>query len=155
MTKKEQLFYKNFSTFKDKEFDFNKLSLFLDKYNLETKISSNYLNDYILQSVYQVRGVQQTLDFSPIYQKLEQGFNSTRRKSDLDIFFSLVSGSSSITHVDEYRVIILNLTGKTIYKVGTELFELNPGDLLVIPEGTIHKAMGLTPRITLSYALYS
>ena len=50
---------------------------------------------------------------------------------------------------------ILNLTGKTIYKVGTELFELNPGDLLVIPEGTIHKAMGLTPRITLSYALYS
>jgi len=155
MTKKEQLFYKNFSTFKDKEFDFNKLSLFLDKYNLETKISSNYLNDYILQSVYQVRGVHHTPDFYPIYQKLEQEFNSTGRKSDLDIFFSLVSGSSSITHVDDYKVIILNLTGKTIYKLGTELFELNPGDLLVIPEGTTHKAMGLTPRITLSYALYS
>ena len=155
MTKKEQLFYKNFSTFKDKEFDFNKLSLFLDKYNLETKISSNYLNDYILQSVYQVRGVQQTPDFSPIYQKLEQEFNSTHRKSDLDIFFSLVSGSSSITHTDSYRVYILNLVGKIVYKLETGLFELNSGDLLVIPEGTTHKAIGLSPRITLSYALYS
>ena len=151
MTKKEQLVYKNFD---DGKFDFNKLSLFLDKHYLQTKISSNYLNDFILQSVYQVKGGQHTSDFNPIYQKLEQEFNPTHKKSDLDIFFSMVSGSSSITHVDSYRVYILNLVGKIVYKLDTGLFELNTGDLLIIPQGTTHKAMGLTPRITLSYALY-
>ena len=152
MPKKEQLFYKNFD---EGKFDFNKLSLFLDKYNLETKISSNYLNDYILQSVYQVKGVQHTSDFNPIYQKLEQQFNPDRKKSDLYIFFSMVSGSSSITHVDSYKVYILNLVGKIIYKLDTGLFELNAGDLLIIPKEATHKAIGLNPRITLSYAQYT
>ena len=155
MTKKEQLFYKNFSTFNDKEFDFNRLPLFLDKHNLQTKISSNYLNDFILQSIYQVKGVQRTSEFHPIYQKLEQKFNPDHKKSDLDIFFSMMSGSSSITHTDSYRVYILNLIGKIVYKLDTGLFELNPGDLLIIPKETTHKAIGLSPRITLSYAQYS
>ena len=152
---KEQLFYKNFFTFNDKEFDFNRLSLFLDKHNIQTMISSNYLDNFILQSVYQVKWVQDTSDFNPIYQKLEQKFNPNHNKSDLNIFFSMVSGSSSITHTDSYRVYILNLTGKIVYKLETGLFELNRGDLLIIPKGTTHKAIGLSPRITLSYAQYS
>jgi len=38
----------------------------------------------------------------------------------------MMSGSSSITHTDSYRVYILNLIGKIIYKLDTGLFELNP-----------------------------
>ena len=111
------------------------------------------MNAFILESVYQVKGVHNTPEFNSIHQEIDQKFNPNRKSSDLDLFFSLVSGTKSTTHHDTYPVFILNLTGKVFYKVGTEDFELSSGDLLVIPEGVIHKAIGLTPRITLSYAL--
>ena len=150
---KEQLFYKNFSTLNGLNFDFNGLSLFLDKYNLSTKISSNFINEFIIESVFQCRGVHTTPEFSPINQEIGQKFNPDRKSSDLDLFFSMVSGTKSITHTDACSVFILNLTGKVFYRLGTESFELNSGDLLVIPQGVTHKAIGLTPRITLSLML--
>ena len=151
---KEKLLYKNFMKVDEDQFDFNKLSLFLDHYNLNTKITSNFINDYILQSVFQVKNVGSTPDFKPIYDYLEQKLNPNNIKSDLDIFFSLTSGTSSITHNDPYKVHILNFKGKMIYKLDAGLFELNPGDLLIIPAKMTHKAISLTPRIILSYAHY-
>ena len=148
------MFYKNFSTLNGLSFDFNWLSLFLDKYNLSTKISSNFINAFIVESVYQVKEVHTTPEFSQIYSEIEAKFNPDQKSSDLDLFFSMVSGTKSITHHDPYSVFILNLTGKVYYRVGTEGFELNSGDLVVIPKGVTHKAIGLTPRITLSYAFY-
>ena len=151
---KEQLFYKNFSNLSGLEFDFNGLSLFLDKYNLSTKISSNFINDFIVESVYQVRGVHTTPEFSLINSEIGEKFNPDKKASDLDLFFSMVSGTKSISHHDACSVFILSLNGKVFYRVGTEGFELNPGDLLVIPKGVTHKAIGLTPRITASYAFF-
>ena len=149
-----QLLYKNFSTLNGLNFDFNGLSLFLDNYNLSTEIASNFINSYIVEAVYQVKGVNTTPEFSQINSEIGAKFNPDQKPSDLDLFFSMVSGSKSITHHDPYSVFILNLTGRVFYKVGAEDFELNSGDLLVIPKGVTHKAIGLTPRITLSYAFF-
>ena len=118
---KEKLLYKNFMKVDEDQFDFNKLSLFLDHYNLNTKVTSNFINDYILQSVFQVKNVGSTPDFKPIYDYLEQKLNPNNIKSD---------------------------------KLDAGLFELNPGDLLIIPTKMTHKAISLTPRIILSYAHY-
>jgi len=151
---KEKLLYKNFMKVDKDPFDFNKLSVFLDRYNFSTRTSSNFMNDYILQAVFQVRGVETTAEFKPIYDHLQQKLNPNNIKSDLDIFFSLTSGACSITHNDLYKVHVLNFKGKMIYKLDAGLFELDPGDLLIIPPKMTHKAIGLTPRITLSYAHY-
>mgnify|MGYP003633732475 FL=1 len=151
---KEKLLYKNFVKVNEDQFDFNKLSLFLDRYNLNSRIRSNFIDEYILQSIFQVRGVGATPEFKPIYDYLQEKLNPNNIKNDLDIFFSLTSGTSSITHRDLYKVHILSLTGKMIYKLDAGLFELDPGDLLIIPPEMTHKAIGLTPRIVLSYAHY-
>jgi mannose-6-phosphate isomerase-like protein (cupin superfamily) len=134
-------------------FDFNKLSQFLDKNNFKSIISSNYLNDFILESVFQIRSIQNTLEFNNIFNELNKNFNKENLRSDLDIFFSMVSGSSSITHSDNYDVFIINLFGKVVYKVGGDIITLEPGDLIHIPKNIIHKAIGLTPRIILSFGI--
>ena len=150
----EQLLYKNISNLNGLEFDFNGLSLFLDKYNLSTKISSNYISEFIIESVFQCRGVHTTPEFAPINQEIEEKFNPNRKSSDLDLFFSMVSGTKSITHTDACAVYILNLCGRVFYRLGDKSFELTKGDLLVIPPDVTHKAIGLTPRITASYATF-
>jgi mannose-6-phosphate isomerase-like protein (cupin superfamily) len=43
---------------------------------------------------------------------------------------------------------------KLIYKIEKEYFTLEPNDLLIIPKNKLHKAIGLTPRIILSYGIY-
>jgi|TARA_R110002020_G_scaffold469309_2_gene694262 hypothetical protein len=151
---KEKLLHKNFIKINEDQFDFNKLSLFLDRYNLNSRIRSNFIDEYILQSIFQVRGVGATPEFKPIYDYLQEKLNPHNVKNDLDIFFSLTSGTSSITHRDPYKVHILNFKGKIIYKLDAGIFELDPGDLLIIPPEMTHKAIGLTPRIVLSYAHY-
>jgi len=152
---KEQSLYKNFSNLNGLDFDFNGLSNFLDKYNLATKISSNYNNDFITEAVYQCRGVHTTPEFAPINEEIEKKFNPNGTASDLDLFFSMVSGAKSITHVDACDVCVLNLCGIVHYRLGEESFQLGRGDLLVIPANITHKAIGLTPRITASYATFS
>jgi mannose-6-phosphate isomerase-like protein (cupin superfamily) len=145
-------FRKNFLKI-EPAFDFNKLSLFLDKNNFISVISSNYLNNYICQSIFQIRGVENTAEFKNVCKELNILFNKNNSNYDLDIFYSMVSGSSSISHEDEYDVVIINLFGKVLYKHGKDLYELNPGDLLYIPKNTFHKAIGITPRIVLSHAI--
>jgi ribosomal protein L16 Arg81 hydroxylase len=134
-------------------FDFNKLSQFLDKNNFKSIISSNYLNDFILESVFQIRSVQNTSEFNSVFNELNKNFNKESLRSDLDIFFSMVSGASSITHSDNYVVFIINLFGKVVYKVGNDIITLEAGDLIHIPKNIIHKAIGLTPRIILSFGI--
>ena len=85
---------------------------------------------------------------------LNKQFNKENKKSDLFLFFSLTSGNKSITHRDNYDVFIISLYGKTIYTIEEKEFFLEKGDLLCIKKNQLHKAMGLTPRIILSYGIY-
>jgi ribosomal protein L16 Arg81 hydroxylase len=134
-------------------FDFNKLSEFLDKNNFISVISSNYLNNYICESVFQIREIQKTKEFNSVFNKLNTEFNKNNFKTDLDIFYSLVSGACSVSHEDEYSVVIINLYGKVVYKLADNIVTLNPGDLIKIPKKTFHKAIGITPRIVLSFGI--
>lgn len=144
---------KNFCSFKE-PIDFNFLSKLLDNNNLESHISSNWLNSYVFESVFKISNVEKETFFKEIFNLLNEKYNQENKKSDLYIFFSMVSGTKSITHKDNYDVIIIGLYGTTIYRVENEHFTVEPGDLLRIPKNVIHKAIGLTPRIILSYGIY-
>jgi hypothetical protein len=144
---------KNFCSF-EKTIDFNFISNLLDRNNFKSKISSNYLNDFIFESVFKIESIENDYFFKNIFDLLNNTYNLENKKSDLFLFLSFVSGNKSITHKDEYDVYILELFGKTMYKVEKEEFMLEPNDLLFIPKNKIHKAIGLTPRICLSYAIY-
>jgi hypothetical protein len=144
---------KNFCSFEQK-IDFNFISNLLDRNNFKSKISSNYLNDFIFESVFKIETIENDYFFKEIFNLLNKTYNIENKKSDLFLFLSFVSGNKSITHKDEYDVYILELFGKTMYKVEKEEFILEPNDLLFIPKNKTHKAIGLTPRICLSYAIY-
>ena len=144
---------KKFCSFKE-VIDFNFLSNLLDRNNFETQFSSNWLNNYIFESVFKIQNVENDNFFKEIFNLLNINYNKENKKSDLFIFFSLVSGNKSITHRDNYDVFIIGMYGKTIYKIENEYFTLEPNDLLIIPKNQLHKAIGLTPRICLSYGIY-
>jgi hypothetical protein len=138
----------------ENEIDFNFISNILDKNNLFSKISSNWIETFILDSVFQIKNVESDSSFVELYNVLNNKFNKENKKSDLDLFFSFVSGNKSITHRDDYDVFIIGLYGKTLYKVENEEFSVEKGDLLSIKKNELHKAIGLTPRIILSYGIY-
>jgi hypothetical protein len=144
---------KKFCYFKE-QIDFNFISNLLDRNNLQSKISSNFLNDFVFESVFKIEEIEKDFYFKEIFNLLNNTYNKDNKKSDLFLFFSFVSGNKSITHKDDYVVYVLGLYGKTVYKVENEYFTLEAGDLLIIPKNSLHKAIGLTPRICLSYAVY-
>jgi hypothetical protein len=144
---------KNFFSFENK-IDFNFISNLLDRNNLCSSISSNWIERFILESVFKIENVEKDVFFIDIYQMLNKQFNKENKKSDLFLFFSFTSGNKSITHRDNYDVFIISLYGKTIYTVEEKEFFLEKGDLLCIKKNQLHKAMGLTPRIILSYGIY-
>jgi mannose-6-phosphate isomerase-like protein (cupin superfamily) len=144
---------KNFCSFKE-PIDLNFLSNLLDRNNFETEFSSNWLNNYIFESVFKIQNVEKDNFFKEIFNLLNTNYNKENKKSNLFIFFSLVSGNKSITHRDNYDVFIIGMYGKTIYKIENEYFTLEPNDLLLIPKNKLHKAIGITPRICLSYGIY-
>lgn len=135
-------------------FDFNELVYFMDKYNLQSLIQSNYLNNFILQSTFAIKNIHKTIEFKNIFNELNSRLNQNNKPSDLEIFFSMMSGASGIVHKDKYDVYIVGLFGNTVYKVENLYYEIEPGDLLKIPKEFSHKAISLTPRIVLSYAIY-
>lgn len=135
-------------------FDFNELVNFIDKYNLQSLIQSNYLNNFILQSTFAIKNIHETIEFKNIFDELNLRLNKNNKPSDLEIFFSMMSGASGIMHKDKYDVYIIGLFGNTVYKVENSYYEIEPGDLLKIPKEYNHKAISLTPRIILSYAIY-
>jgi quercetin dioxygenase-like cupin family protein len=67
---------------------------------------------------------------------------------------SWVSGTRSSTHTDPYDVFLIGAQGRTLYKTEDEEAVLEKGDIIHIPKGVTHTAIGLDPRIVLSYALF-
>ena len=148
------LHIKNYLPF-DEEYNFNNLSALLNRNHFQSRISSNYLNDFIFESIFQIHNVHLDNDFIDIFDKLENKFNTSNTESNLCIFSSLVSGIKSPAHDDITDVLLLGLHGKVLYKINnTEEYILEPSDLLIIPKGTKHMAIGITPRITLSYGMF-
>ena len=150
---KSELLKKSFFE-KEVNFDFNELVSFMDKYNLESRIKSNYLNQYVLQSTFEVGHLHNTEEFKKIFEDLNLNLNKQNRRSDMSIFFSFTTGASGIMHKDSYEVHIVGLWGNSVYKVNNEFYGVEPGDLLSIPKNCLHKAISLTPRINLSYSIY-
>lgn len=148
-----KIFKKNFFSFKE-TIDFNFLSNLLDRNNFASSISSNHLNNYVLDSSFRIVGVEKDYYFKEIFNLLNNNYNKTNKNTDLHIYFSLVSGGTSITHRDGGDVIIISLYGTTIYKLEKDYFTLEPGDFLFIEKNKLHKAIGVTPRIILSYGMY-
>jgi len=152
---KEKIFFKSFIDFKE-EFGFKELSGLLDRNNFSTRIVSNWKDDYVLSSVFQVKWVHKTPEFSAIHEDLDKQLNPNKKESNIDMFFSMSSGVSGPVHIDEEEgVHILQLHGIVIYKLKDGMYELSPGDMLKIPSGELHQAIGLTPRLTLSYGLFN
>ena len=150
----DNIFIKNFFNFED-TIDFNFLSKLLDRNNFKSHISSNWLSEYVNESVFQIRGVEIDAAFQMDYLKFNNQFNKKNYISSFDIFYSFVSGNKSITHRDNYDVYLLGLMGKTIYRIEEVDYMVEKGDLLYVSKNKLHKAIGITPRIVLSYAIYN
>jgi len=135
--------------------DFNFISKLMDRNNFESSLSSNWMNLYILNSVFKIKGIQKDPFFKELYDKLDKEYNTEKLQSDLFIFMSMKIGGVSITHKDDYDVIIIGGLGKTLYIIENEEYYVMPGDILRIPKNYTHTAIGLTPRIIFSYGKYS
>jgi len=49
---------------------------------------------------------------------------------------------------------VIRSLGRTLYRVEGREYIVASGDILFIPEGHLHVAIGLEPRITLSFATF-
>ena len=145
-------FVKNFITFNE-ILDFNFISNLVNKNNFESSISSNWMESFILESVFKIKNVQNDFFFKEMFLLLNNNYNKEKNHATIDLYFSMVSGSKSITHKDDYDVLIIGMYGKTLYIVEEEEFIVEPGDLLSIPKNKLHKAMGISPRIIASYGV--
>ena len=152
--KEKNLLIKNAINFSE-TVDFNFISKLLNRNNFESHISSNWLNVYVLNSVFKITGVQKDPFFQDLYLKMNRDYNIEKIQSDLFIFMSMKIGGVSITHKDEYDVIIIGGYGKTLYIVEDEEYYVNAGDILRIPKNYTHTALGITPRIIFSYGKYN
>ena len=144
---------KKFISFKE-PIDFNFISNLLNRNNMCSKISNNSNEIFVLDSVFKIENVETVYFFKELYNLLNDKFNNENKKSDLFLFFSLTSGNKSTIHRDNYDVFIIGVYGKTIYIVDDQEFCVEQGDLLIIKKNELHVAIGLTPRITLSYGIY-
>jgi mannose-6-phosphate isomerase-like protein (cupin superfamily) len=149
----DNLLQKNFYNFPDK-IDFNFISNLLDKNTFKTEIFSNYLHQYVLESNIRVGELQKHPYFFEISKLLNEKFNENNYDWDLQFFLSLTSGNKSKPHTDTYDVYIIGVYGKTLFKIENQEYYVTPGDLLTIPKGCHHTAIGITPRITLSYGVW-
>ena len=151
--REDNLLQKNFYNFSDK-IDFNFISNLLDKKTLKSEIFSNCLQQYILESNIRILELEKDPYFFEICKILNEKFNKMNYGWDLQFFLSLTSGNKSIPHIDTYDVYILGAFGKTLFKIEGKEYYVTPGDLLFIPKGHHHIAIGITPRITLSYGIW-
>jgi hypothetical protein len=144
---------KKFCSF-EKPIDFNFISELLNKNNFQSKLSSNWNGERILESVFKIQDIQVDYFFNGLYNQLNNSYNKFNKKTDLYLFFSLIAGNKSIVHRDQYDVYILNLYGKVLYTVENKDYFLDVGDLIIIPKNELHIAISLTPRICLSFGIY-
>jgi ribosomal protein L16 Arg81 hydroxylase len=137
-------------TFKN-TFDFNFLVDLIDRNNFITTLTGNWIERYIFDNAICLQNVEKSYLFEDIFKECNSMFNPDKKRSDLDLFFSFNSGGKGIAHTDKYDVCIIGLLGKTLYKNSKEEYIVQPGDALYIKGGEEHRAIGLTPRIILSY----
>jgi|TARA_R100001460_G_scaffold35691_1_gene68550 quercetin dioxygenase-like cupin family protein len=140
---------------KSDDFDFNILAEVIDTVNNNSFISSNHMFEKILESCFQLRNVQVHPFFHNIWNNLEKIHNPNGQKnSSIDIFFSFCGGGRSIAHTDFEDVCIFGLYGRTIYLINNKEYYISKGDLLFIPKNTVHRGIGITPRIIGSYGTW-
>jgi len=149
-----KIFEKDIVKFKEK-IDFNTISKIMDRGNLKSEISSNWLQQYVFNSVIKIMDLQQDPMFYGLYNHLNENYNPEKFDANLYAFISFKMGNTSITHRDPYDVIIIGAYGETIYNLEGKEYRVCPGDLLKIPKGITHTAIGMTPRIILSYGKYN
>jgi len=153
LNKENNYFQKKAINWKD-PIDFNYISNMLDAGNFESTLSSRNLQQYVFDSVFEIRGIHKHEPLRDFFQFLGQNFNTKKLKDDMNFYISYVSGCKSNTHRDLYDVWIIGCLGRTLYKVAGREYTIEPGDILYIPEGHLHVAIGLEPRITISYAVF-
>jgi|TARA_Y100000015_G_C2354604_1_gene72276 mannose-6-phosphate isomerase-like protein (cupin superfamily) len=140
---------------KENNIDFNTLAEIISQNHLTHVITTNYLKEYALDSVFQIKNIEKDFRFKEIFNKLNFDLNKEKAPSDLSIFFSMMSGSCSSQHTDEENVHIIGLYGHTSYLLDKKIIMLKPGDRLYIEKGTPHKAVSLSPRIVFSFGIYN
>jgi len=136
--------------------DFNKLTEVLSVDNYTSIISSNYLNNYILQTIFKIRDVHTNDFFTDIINKI-CSYKKVPVESKIDafLFVSFTQGINSIIHRDAYDVFLYSLFGETLYIIEKEKYYLKEGDLLHIKKNKTHQALGISPRIVLSLGLHN
>lgn len=137
-------------SFDDLRFDFNELTELLSSENFKSKISSNYLNEFILQASYQIIGTHTHIFFKNIIEKIVKEYNLYNTSIDADLYVGFTQATCSIIHHDDLDVLIYGLHGETTYVVNKKPYLVKAGDLIKINKGEVHQAIGITPRILLS-----
>ena len=151
LNKENNYFKKKAIKFKER-IDFNYISAMLNAGNYPTSPSSRWLTQYIFDSVFEIKGVHKHKPLKDLFQFLNKNFNTKKLKTDMNFFMSYVSGCKSNTHRDKYDVWIIGCLGRTLYKIEDREYTVERGDILHIPIQHLHVAIGLEPRIVLSYA---
>lgn len=140
----------------EKTFDFNELANLADRNGLQSEFTSDNVNQkYVLESPIKIRGVETDIFFNQLYIYLNKRYNEKKIKSNIFLFFSFTGGGKSLSHRDDEDVVIIGLYGKTMYIIEGKEYLIEKGDLIMIPKGTIHRAIGLSPRIILSFGVYN
>lgn len=145
----DKVFYKNFYKFKE-PITFNILPALFVNYRLQSFLKGYPSENQICNGVFHIRAVHEYPLFYEIRNKMMQEFN-IQGPTDLDIFCSFAPGVSGSVHRDNYEVALLSVLGETCYRVDDKKYFLKPGDLLRVERGHPHQAIGLDPRIVLSF----
>ena len=139
----------------EKKFDFNELANFKDQNNLESEFSTTLIHPkYVLESPIKIINVNNDIFFKNIFDFLNKEYNPKKLNSNLMLFFSFTGGGKGMPHKDMEDVIVIGLYGKVMYISEDKIFLLEENDLIIIPSGVTHRAIGLTPRITLSFGTH-
>lgn len=147
-------FIKNFVSL-EKIYDYNFIGNLLEENNLKivSKTSNGNLKD-ILQILKVSNSIK---EFKTFFDFLSKIFKYERdQKDEVDLFFSFVSQVGE-THIDQEDVFIIGLKGTTIYRffdIENVDYYVEKGDMIFIPKGLKHKAIGLNPRIIASIGFY-
>jgi len=146
---------KNFVSL-EKNYDFNFISDLIEENNLIINQFGPSIGN--LKSVFQIIKVSNTLkEFKIFFDFLSKLFKYERdAKDEVDLFFNLASQVGN-SHMDIEDVFIIGLKGTTIYRVfdiKNKDYTIEKGDMIFIPRGISHKAIGLTPRIIASIGFY-
>jgi mannose-6-phosphate isomerase-like protein (cupin superfamily) len=135
-------------------FDFNSLSWLFNDTDLSAHITQPLVaQDKVFFNFFQARNVHEADIFKGLHDILNENFNTENVLSDSDLFFSFANNLIGTNHEDPYDVYLLNLYGKTHFKINHVSVLLEPYDLLFIPKNTPHNCISIDPRITLSFGI--